>query len=131
MDMSITLVDSAHITTVNMFPTEGNDLPTSTLIIEHSRLKASINTWHQRLGHLNTDTILHMIHKGMVKGMEITGGNILAGVCKPCLKGKQAQTNIHKETETCINFYWAAFSSTVAENFPLALIKAFSTLSPG
>jgi len=85
MDMTVTLVDLAHIVTVDTFPAEGDDPPETALITEHSSLKASIDTWHRRLGHLNTDAILHMVCKGMVKGMEITGGNTLTGICENTL----------------------------------------------
>jgi hypothetical protein len=60
----------------------------------------SIDTWHRRLGHLNTDDVLHMVHKGIVKSMEITGGSTPSTVCEPCVKGKQTCTKIRKETET-------------------------------
>jgi len=94
MDMAVTSVDLACIVTVDMFPTEGGDPSRTMLITEHSRLKVSIDTWHWRLGHLNANAILCMVYKGMVKGMKIMGGNTLTGICEPCLKGKQAHTEI-------------------------------------
>jgi len=44
--------ESVHIAVLNAFPDEGHDLPDIVLITEHSLSQATINTWHQRLGHL-------------------------------------------------------------------------------
>jgi hypothetical protein len=41
-----------------------------------------------------------MVHKGMVKGMEISGTSTHTMPCKPCLKGKQIHAEIQKHTET-------------------------------
>jgi len=85
MDMTVTLVDLAHIVTVDTFPAEGDDPPETALITEHSSLKASIDTWHRRLGHLNTDAILHMVCKGMVKGWRLQGATLLPAFARTLL----------------------------------------------
>jgi GAG-pre-integrase domain/Integrase core domain len=93
---------TTHITVIDSFLDEGNDLPPYdkvTLVAHAPTAKADINTWHHRLGHLNINTIKHMAKKGMVKGMEITGRNMPTSLCKPCLKGKQTHTKIQKTTE--------------------------------
>jgi hypothetical protein len=97
---TITTAESARLVVLNSFPAEGEDPPETVLLMENSTLWATIDTWHHRLGHLNTDNMLCMVHKGLVKGMEITGGNPSSTVCEPCLKGKQTHAEIQKETET-------------------------------
>ena len=103
MQMSTIIPESACTAILDTFPTEGDETPDTALIAETSTSRASIDTWHQRLGHLNADAILRMVCKGMVRGMEITGGTSLSGTCEPCLKGKQTRTEIQKETDTCAN----------------------------
>ena len=61
--------------------------------------RADAQTWHRRLGHISVESVLKMMKKGMVKGMEITGNTRLPGVCKPCLVGKQTRKPIAKEAE--------------------------------
>jgi reverse transcriptase-like protein len=42
-----------------------------------------------------------MVHKGMVKGIEIHGEPTEAKICEPCIAGKQTCTEICKVMETC------------------------------
>jgi hypothetical protein len=51
--------------------------------------KASLQTWHRRLGHSNIKSVLKLSRKDMVSGMEITGETTNNSSCKPCLEGKQ------------------------------------------
>ena len=60
-----TLSESAHIVVLDRFPAEGEDPPETALITDNSGSRATIDTWHRRLGHLNTDDIVRMVHKGM------------------------------------------------------------------
>ena len=95
-----TLSESAHITVLDRFPTEGEDPPKTVLITDNSGSRATIDTWHHRLGHLNTDDIVRMVHKGMTQGMEIIRGNKPSiSICEPCIKGKQTRAEICKETD--------------------------------
>ena len=61
---------------------------------------ATLRTWHRRLGHLNVDSVIKMVRKGMVKGMDIIGSlkPDRSHACKPCLEGKQARAPITKES---------------------------------
>jgi len=78
---------------------EGDELPEQAFTaITPSISKASVNVWHCRLAHLSTDSINHMIRKGLVRGMEISGGPSPPNPCKPCLKGKQPRADISKTT---------------------------------
>jgi hypothetical protein len=70
----------------------------------HSRSsKATLETWHRRLAHVQPDTVLRMVKEGMVDGMEITSTTrpaLNSGHCPPCLQGKQTRNEIPKETQT-------------------------------
>lgn len=75
--------------------------------------KATLATWHRRLGHLNVDSVVKMVRKGMVKGMDIIGSlkpkRSLA--CAPCLEGKQSRSPITKEsTVENPRVLWRTFS---------------------
>jgi len=50
--------------------------------------KAPISIWHWCLAHLSMDSINQMLWKGLVKGMEISGGPYPPNPCEPCVKGK-------------------------------------------
>ncbi|CAL1698121.1 unnamed protein product [Somion occarium] len=57
--------------------------------------KASLETWHHRLGHINYDYVLKMFRNGLAQGMEIVGSTTpKMEVCAPCVKGKQTRTII-------------------------------------
>jgi len=92
---TISTSESAHITVLDSFPTEGEDPPKATLITNNSGLKVTIDTWHWHLGHLNTNDVIRMAQKGMIQGMDITGGYTPSSqICKPCVKGKQTRAKI-------------------------------------
>ncbi|TFY53550.1 hypothetical protein EVJ58_g9393 [Rhodofomes roseus] len=63
--------------------------------------RASLDTWHRRLGHINVDSVLKMVRKGMAKGMEIVGETKqwVQAQCKPCLVGKASRKPIAKESD--------------------------------
>ena len=106
MDMHMVVPETARIVRVESFPAEGDDLPTAAetaLVVRSSSSKADADTWHCRLGHLNTDVVVCMVKNGMVKGMEISGKVALTSPCESCLKGKQTCAEILKTTETCAN----------------------------
>jgi Pol polyprotein/gag-pre-integrase-like protein len=100
MHMHTPQVATAYIATTKDLPSEESEhanaiptmLPTS---------KATLGTWHCWLGHLHSNAILQMVHKGMVKGIKIHGEPTMAKICKPCIAGKQTHTEIHKVLETC------------------------------
>jgi transposase InsO family protein len=103
MDMRTVVPETARVARVEVFPDEGDDLPPSTetaLVARSSSSKAEVETWHRRLGHLSTDTVVRMVKNGMVKGMEISGTATPTTPCEPCLKGKQTRAEIQKTTET-------------------------------
>ena len=43
--------------------------------------KASVETWHRRLGHLNTDSVLQLESKKLVEGMEISPKTLPKSTC--------------------------------------------------
>jgi transposase InsO family protein len=119
MQMSTIVPDSARLAVLNSFPTEGAALPETALFSEVSSSRATIDTWHRRLGHLNIDAILRMMRKGMVKGMEITGSaTSLSGTCEPCLKGKQTRMEVRKETDTRADSVLGRIFSDVCGKLP-------------
>ncbi|THH12698.1 hypothetical protein EUX98_g9791, partial [Antrodiella citrinella] len=61
--------------------------------------KATLDTWHRRLGHVNFKSVLKMVRKGLVDGMEITGDKVSKHTCKPCFEGKHARTPIRTISE--------------------------------
>lgn len=64
-----------------------------------SKSRATVGTWHRRLGHLNVESVLKMVRKGMVKGMEVVGTLAKPRTpCVPCLQGKQTRNVIPKST---------------------------------
>jgi len=98
---TISTSESAHIAVLDSFPAKGEDPPEAALIADNSGSKVTIDTWHQRLGHLNTDDVIRMVRKGMIRGMDITGGYTPSSqICEPCIKGKQTRAEIRKETDT-------------------------------
>ena len=115
---TLTSAELAHIAMLSSFPVEGDDLPDTALITESSTSYAPIDTWHCRLGHLNTDDIMRMIRKGMVKGMEITGTHSPSSVCEPCLKGKQTRIKIQKKMETHADTVLGRIFSDVCDKLP-------------
>jgi len=98
---TISTSESAHIAVLDSFPAEGEDPPEAALIADNSGLKVTIDTWHRHLSHLNTDDVIRMARKGMIQGMDITGGYTPSSqICEPCVKGKQTRAEIRKETDT-------------------------------
>jgi hypothetical protein len=116
---TVSTEESACVAVLDSFPAEGEDLPETTLPAESPALWASINTWHQHLGHLNTNNVLCMVCKGMVKGMEITGGSTPSTICEPCIKGKQTCAKICKETETRADAVLGCVFSDICGKLPM------------
>jgi len=126
MQMVTIIPDSAHIAVLDCFPTEGKAPPETALITETFASWAMIDTWHWRLGHLNTDAILWMMHKGMVKGMEILSNTTtLSSTCEPCLKGKQTHTNIQKEAGTHADTVLGHVFSDICGKLPTCLHQGY------
>jgi len=57
---------------------------------------ASIDTWHQRLGHSAPDGIASMSKRNIVKGLEYSGKASDVGPCDACAAGKMTRTEIPK-----------------------------------
>jgi gag-pre-integrase-like protein len=92
MEIQMIIPESANMACIDHFPTEGNALPAKdehTLVAHGTTSSTDVDTWHHCLGHLNVNTILQMVCKGMVNGMEISGISTYTSPCEPCLKGKQ------------------------------------------
>jgi hypothetical protein len=51
-------------------------------------LRASLLVWHQRLGHMNHQTILKMFSEELVSGLHLTNEKILKTLCTACELGK-------------------------------------------
>ena len=62
----------------------------------YSKAEDESSRWHERLGHINTETIRNMMQKELVEG--ISKGFIEKKVCGSCLLGKQARQAFPKST---------------------------------
>jgi hypothetical protein len=51
-------------------------------------LRASLLVWHQRLGHMNHQTILKMVSEELVSGLHLTNEKIPKTLCAACELGK-------------------------------------------
>ena len=59
--------------------------------------KSDLLTWHRRLGHLNSKSVLELEKKNLVKGISITGEKWELE-CETCLISKQTRTPFPKNT---------------------------------
>ena len=103
MPIRVLMPESARMAMVQLeeFPSEGDAAPHTdiALVVSDVTSRADAHTWHRRLGHLHDSAVLRMVKKGMVQGMEITGGGASTVNCEPCIKGKQTRAEILKETK--------------------------------
>jgi hypothetical protein len=129
MSIHVVSPDSARIAIVHLdaFPSEGEEIaPRDLALAVHSTMsRADTDLWHRRLGHLDKDTVLKMVSKGMVLGMEITGESTHTAPCRPCLKGKQTHTEIGKSTETRANTALGRVFSDVCGKTSTCLHKGY------
>src|SRR5712675_2117872 len=72
IDIEVPRPETAHITNVKVFPSEGDEMPTQALATRPNVSKASLEMWHRRLRHLSHNTVDQMLCKGMVTRMEFT-----------------------------------------------------------
>ena len=57
-------------------------------LTQQAGLRASLLIWHQRLGHMNHQTILKMISQDLIAGLHLTSEKIPKTLCAPCEFGK-------------------------------------------
>jgi hypothetical protein len=100
MDIKVTKGETTHLAHIDVFPSEGSELPIPEPDTYMNVAHANLTTWHRCLGHIHTDTIKHMVDKRMVTGMKLNGDEPPSAPCEPCIKAKQAQKPIHKMTNT-------------------------------
>ena len=62
--------------------------------------KATLETWHRRLGHISLNAVKQLSKRDMVTGMEISPSNIKGPTCVPCLEGKQTRDEIPNQSNT-------------------------------
>jgi len=99
---TLPISELAHIMVLNSFPAKGKDPPEATLIADNLGSKASMNIWHQHLGHLNADDVIRMAQKGLAHGMVIIGNSSPSShICKPCIKGSKHVPR-SKRKRTCV-----------------------------
>ena len=80
----IPLPDSV-VTEENPSPPESQVVPVASTVLRAAT--ETLNTWHRRLGHLNSASI-HLLLKNSL-GMKIASGTVVDKPCLSCLKGKQ------------------------------------------
>jgi hypothetical protein len=58
----------------------------------------TICRWHERLGHVNIQTLSQMRKEGIVDGLDFAGDSIEGEeeICVPCLEGKQTEKKLGK-----------------------------------
>jgi hypothetical protein len=57
-------------------------------LAQQAGLRASLIVWHQRLGHMNHQTILKMISQDLISGLHLTNEKIPKTLCTACELGK-------------------------------------------
>jgi len=62
---------------------------------EEARTMQTIQTWHEKLGHLSEDSIRKMVAENLVDGMHLKQGKMPK--CKVCCKGKQSRAVFSKD----------------------------------
>ena len=62
----------------------------------YSKAEGESSRWHERLGHIKTETIQNMMQKELVEG--IPKGFVEKKLCGSCLLGKQARQAFPKST---------------------------------
>jgi Pol polyprotein/LTR polyprotein gag-polypeptide-like protein/gag-pre-integrase-like protein/integrase-like protein len=128
MDTKMVGIAKAYITEVSELPDEGDETRTNapTSFTGSTSSKAMLGTWHQRLGHLHSEAVLHMARKGMVKGMEIHSDHMNIKTCEACLDGKQTQTEIQKTTDTQSDEVLGQLFSDVCRKLPTVSCQGYS-----
>ena len=76
----------------------GTQTPTTHSV--HYAKVPDLETWHHRLGHCNTRTIIDMAKNGITQGMPIDL-SLLPPTCDHCVLGKQSHASIPKVRENC------------------------------
>jgi len=75
------------------------ELPLTAFASQKTSSEADIDVWHHRLGHVNVQSILKLLKRGMVNGMAISDSEeVHKGQCIPCLEGKQHRAVILSES---------------------------------
>jgi hypothetical protein len=103
MDIKTVIPEKTHIASIAVFPREGENIPApdqTVFLSEDAGSKATLATWHRRLGHVSAETIVRMAEKGIVGGINIEGPTSTSPICEPCLVGKQTRTDVSKATNT-------------------------------
>lgn len=102
------------------FPPEGDEnlALVVTVLTAHGTCKADAHLWHCHLAHLDYDAVLKMVRHSMVRGMEITSGNVYPTSCKPCLMRKQTRSEILQHTENCSDVVLGCVFSNVCGKLP-------------
>jgi transposase InsO family protein len=96
LNADVVLPEQIHLTRIE----SGMELELKALTAAERNSKADLNTWHRRLGHISVKSVLKMVQKGMVKGMEISKSKSTTNVlCEPCIQGKQSRAPIPKSTK--------------------------------
>jgi hypothetical protein len=77
-----------------------------------------LHTWHHCLGHLSEDAVLRMLKHRLVRGMDLSGTSSFLTPCEPYLKGKQTQSDIPKQSTTCVESVLGCIHSDVCGPLP-------------
>ena len=85
---------------------------------------ASFNVWHERLAHVNHDTIRKMITSNSVVGLNIIG-ELSAAPCDPCIIGKMHRMPFPKGRERAEEVGGIIHSDVVEMNVPSSTGKRF------
>eukprot|EP00171_Calliarthron_tuberculosum_P002040 IDg2040t1 len=61
---------------------------------------ASLQLWHERMGHVHAAGILQMARKRVVKGLNISTSKTSSSPCEGCIMGKMPRTAIPKASQS-------------------------------
>ena len=76
------------------------ELPLTVFTSQKMSSKANLDIWHQQLGHVNVQSVLKLLKKGMVDSMDISNlEDSHEEHCIPCLEGKQHRVAIPTESD--------------------------------
>lgn len=64
------------------------DITVKTQVTSHAATSFTLSTWHQRLAHTNTKTILKMARDLAVSGLDISSSSSQPPLCTGCILGK-------------------------------------------
>jgi hypothetical protein len=93
-----------QMTAIPSITKPSSDSATDYIFMSKTSISKDIMLWHQRMGHINVDTIHHMHSNDSLLGFNLDTNNSLKQPCEGCMLGKKHKssypTNSSKERTT-------------------------------